>query len=242
MMGELGEVLDKLVAEAAVLERDVAEWISRGRGPDEPMLRAVAVAFAQRACSTAARGVERPERPILLAGAWQTPIAWPLLDVAAAAHLAYDKLVDEHGPPPAPAGRTTGLTVGLAGEGRVFDPTVASDAWSWITPSEAWGLAIVGDATGALEHRCHPETRLRDLVRDVERELYHAAKALALKVEAAALALEEPPATPTSGPGACAAALIRAAGHAIAVAAVAPEIPATAGSGTWANVVNRYYH
>lgn len=234
-MGGLTHVLDELVADADAAEPDAAEWISRGRGPDEPVLSAVAVAFGQRACSTAARGVERPERSILLAGAWRTPIAWPLLDVAAAAHLAYDGLVDERGTqhraPRSPGGEAgRAILTSVAGDG----PPAAA--------SRAWALAVRADAAGALEHRSDPSTRLRDLVRDVERELYHAAKSLALRAEAAALGLVDPEPSSAAAPDPCAAALVRAAGHAIAAASVAPALAVTAADGPWANLVNRYYH
>lgn len=84
---DLQTVLDR----ADALVPEVEAWVTRG-DPAEVAVPAVAVAFAWRATSTAARGVEAPDRPILLAGFWQTPIECPLLDAAAGVILARARL------------------------------------------------------------------------------------------------------------------------------------------------------
>jgi len=221
-MAELVDV-GLLLARAHDQEPDVRAWIDRGRGDERHVVPAVAIAFAQRACSTAARGVEQPARPIALAGMWKTTLTAVLLDVVAAAHLADAALPNNQ------------HAVALRGRHRAQD----------------WDLVVAANAHGALRHRCEPSTRLLELVRDVERELYHAAKTLAVSAEdeiarasgePLRLALGEELGAGKHADAAASARLVDAAGHALAAATLAREPSTDPEHGPWANVTNRYYH
>lgn len=59
-MSSLVRDVDELLADAIALEPDVTDWLTRGRDAGAAPLAGVAIAFAQRACSTAARGAEDP--------------------------------------------------------------------------------------------------------------------------------------------------------------------------------------
>ena len=84
------EALSRCLSDVEAVVPEARAWASKGQAPDEPVLVSVAIALGARACSTAARGVERPELPIMLAGAWQTGMYWPLVDVVASAKVALE--------------------------------------------------------------------------------------------------------------------------------------------------------
>jgi len=84
--------LEPLADHAAADVHHIQTLLTPGHRPAVAALPAVAVAFAQRAIATAARGVEHPHRPIMLAGAYETLLEWPLLDVVSAAQIAHAEL------------------------------------------------------------------------------------------------------------------------------------------------------
>jgi len=92
--------LEPLADRAAADVHHVHNLLTRGYGPDVAALPAVAIAFAQLACSTAAGGVEHPHRTIKLAGRYQNPMEHMLLDVVSAAQIAHTELApllaDDH--------------------------------------------------------------------------------------------------------------------------------------------------
>lgn len=96
---------------------------------------------------------------------------------------------------------------------------------------------------------------LRTLVRDVEHKLYHAATLWAVTTDSLVDLAELVAGTgdedeqrsalqhiAAASMASCREYLLNAAGRALAAAAVAPDLGVAEGTGTWANVVNRYYH
>jgi hypothetical protein len=79
--------LSKLADEAERRSAEIAEWTaSVSRASPAPV--AAVIAFAQSACSLAARGVEHPRDAIVLGGLWCTTVEWPLVDLVASVLIA----------------------------------------------------------------------------------------------------------------------------------------------------------
>lgn len=79
--------LNKLADRAERRTAEIAEWIANVLQVSPAPVAAV-IAFAQSACSLAARGVEHPRDAIVLGGSWCTTIEWPLVDLVGSVLIA----------------------------------------------------------------------------------------------------------------------------------------------------------